>query len=77
MKELLSFDTMYTPKIIAILFILGLVGMLVAGITMIVSGGVLQGLGIIVFGAIGVRVYCELMAVAFKINEALQELRKK
>lgn len=77
MKELLSFDTMYTPKIIMALFIIGLIGVLVMGVFSIVNGDFLPGLGIIVFGAIGVRVYCELMVLAFKINEALQEIRKK
>ncbi len=28
-------------------------------------------------GAIGARIWCELLIVLFKMNEALQEMRKK
>jgi hypothetical protein len=77
MKELLSFDTLVTPKIIVVLYFLGLLGVLVVGVGSIFSGHFLNGVLIIVFGALGVRVYFELLILFFKINEALQDIRKK
>ena len=77
MKELLTFDTMITPKIIVVIYVLSLIGVLVFGIGAIINGNILSGLITIPLGALGVRVYCELFVVLFKINEALQEIRKK
>ncbi|MDR3298978.1 MAG: DUF4282 domain-containing protein [Candidatus Accumulibacter sp.] len=71
---LLSFDTMITPKIITFIYYLALLGVVLAGIF---SGSILWGVIIIVCGALSVRVYCELMIILFKMNEALQEIRKK
>jgi hypothetical protein len=82
MKEFLSFDTMLTPKIITIIYYLGLLGVVLAGLGAIFGGAfsfpsLLTGVLIILFGGLLVRVYCELMIVFFKMNEALQEIRKK
>ena len=77
MKELLTFDTMITPKIIIVIYVLSLIGVLVSGIGLIIGGSILAGLITIPVGALFVRVYCELFVVLFKINEALQEIRKK
>jgi hypothetical protein len=35
--------------------------------------GIVNAVGV----AVGARIWCELMIVAFKMNEALQELRQK
>jgi hypothetical protein len=40
-------------------------------------GGFIGGLAALVGGAIGARIFCELMIVLFKMNEALQEIRSK
>lgn len=77
MNELLKFDTMITPKIIGFIYYLLLIAVVVSGIAAIVGGNFLPGIGILVFGGVLVRVYCELFVVFFKMNEALQELRKK
>jgi TM2 domain-containing membrane protein YozV len=77
MKDLLTFDTMLTPKIITIIYFLTLAGVLIAGVAALVGGQILAGILTIVFGAIVARVYCEILIVVFKMNEALQELRKK
>jgi hypothetical protein len=82
MKELLSFDTLITPKIITVLYYLGLLVVLISGIVTLVGSlfvgefrGFLGGIAIIVFGTLGVRVYCELLILFFKINEAVQDIR--
>jgi hypothetical protein len=77
MKALLSFDTMLTPKIIVIIYFLGLLGVLVTGVLAILSGELLKGVIVIAGGALIVRIYCEIFIIFFKMNEALQELRKK
>jgi len=90
MKDLLYFESMITPKIITFLYWLMLVGALLFGLFTIFSGfsmmrfsffgglgTVFGGLLSIALGALLARVYCELMIVLFKMNEALQELRRK
>jgi len=38
---------------------------------------ILGGLGVMIGGAIGARIWCELMIVLFKINENLQKIINK
>jgi hypothetical protein len=84
MKALLSFDNMLTPKIITIVYWLLLLLAVVGGIGSMFSGyggfsfgGFLMGLLYMVAGAVGARIWCELLIVLFKMNEALQEIRRK
>jgi len=92
MKDFLNFDNMLTPKLIVILYYLGLIGLAIAAVFYVLGGGVLavytgnflHGVGVILAGAVAIvvgalwlRVVCELMIVLFKMNEALQEMRKK
>jgi hypothetical protein len=77
MKDLLKFDTMLTPKIITVIYFLTLAGVLIAGVVALIGGEILAGILTIIFGAVATRVYCEILIVVFKMNEALQELRKK
>ena len=84
MKSVLFFDKMLTPKIITIVYWLLLLAAIVGGIGSMFSG--FQGFGIKSFimgivyavgGMIGARIWCELLIVLFKMNEALQDLRSK
>uniref|UniRef100_A0A7V4G906 DUF4282 domain-containing protein n=1 Tax=Desulfobacca acetoxidans TaxID=60893 RepID=A0A7V4G906_9BACT len=82
MSDFLSFRTMITPVIIQIVFWIGVVGCVLAGLgTMIVgsryggSGSVLYGLFILVLGPLLVRIYCELLIVFFRMNETLTEIK--
>ncbi|MDR1276954.1 MAG: DUF4282 domain-containing protein [Candidatus Accumulibacter sp.] len=77
MKKLLNFDTMLTPKIITFLYYLALICVLIGGVYTIFSDSIWKGLLVIVFGVAITRVYSEFMIVIFKMNEALQEIRKK
>ncbi len=84
MKDLLFFEKLITPKFITIIYWLMLAGIVVAGLYQIFGGyggfsmsKFFMGLVFIVLGSIGVRVWCELLIVLFKMNEALQEIRKK
>ncbi len=84
MKDVLFFDNMLTPKIITFVYWILLLAAVVGGLSSMFAGyggftlgkfflGLLYGVG----GAIGARIWCELMIVLFKMNEALQELRSK
>ncbi|XOC02046.1 DUF4282 domain-containing protein [Pseudomonadota bacterium DY0742] len=80
MKQTLFFDAMVTPKIITLLYWLGLVGVVVGSIALMAGmfgGGLWSGLAVLVFGVIGTRVWCELLIVLFKIHENLQKVASK
>ena len=77
MKDVLYFDKMITPKIITFVYWLMLLVVIVGGLVKMVGGYFLVGLFSAVGGAIGARIWCELLIVLFKMNDALQELRQK
>ena len=85
MSEFLSFDTFIAPRIIRIVFVLGL--LLIALGTLIrvvygiwqlsIFGGIilpLIGAGI---GALLLRIYCELILVFFDMRDKLQTLANR
>ncbi len=83
MEEFFSFRKFITPKIITIIFWLGVIGSVLAGLGVIIAGiqgqgiMVLVGLLYIILGPIVVKVYCELVIIAFRIYETLVEIRDK
>ncbi|PKG80914.1 hypothetical protein CXF85_21065 [Colwellia sp. 75C3] len=80
MKEVFFFDSMLTPKIITFVYWLMLLGALFSALAVRYTQGEdgnLTGCAIIVFGAIGSRIWCELLIVLFKINENLQKIANK
>ena len=83
MKSVLSFDAMLTPKLVTGLYYLLLLIALVSGVgvmfnayTGVTATSAFTGVLTIFFGAIGARIWCELMIVIFKINENLQFIRE-
>lgn len=83
MRDVLFFDNMVTPKIITLIYWVMLVVIAISGLVWLFAG---QGgffvrfIGAVVgvaFGVIGVRIWCELLIVLFKMNEALQHIRQK
>lgn len=77
MNELLNFDSMVTPKFISVFYWLLLVFVLLSGLGVMFTGSVLAGLLAIVLGAIGVRVWCELLIVMFKIHENIKKIAER
>lgn len=90
LRSLLNFDKMITPTIIKILFYIGLVLSVIAGLVVFFSGiatainqenflpalgGLLGGPLAIIVGVLIARVYAELMILAFKIHEHLVAIR--
>jgi hypothetical protein len=84
MKELFFFNTMLTPKIITFVYWLFLFFAVVSGVTMMFGGyggltfgKFLAGIGIIIGGGVGARIWCELMIVLFKIHENIKKIAEK
>lgn len=78
MRDLFFFDNMVTPKIINVVYWLMLAGVVFSGLGLMFGAKqFIAGLGAILFGALSARIFCELLIVLFKMNEALQDLRNK
>lgn len=84
MKDALFFDSMLTPKIITIVYWLMLVFAVISGIGLMFAGyggftfgKFLLGLVTIIGGAVGARIWCELLIVLFKIHENMKKLADK
>lgn len=84
MNDFLTFRKMITPMIIQVLFWIGAVVSVIAGIIMIIGGAsspygggaaVLTGLLLLVLGPLAVRIYCELLIILFRMNETLTEIK--
>lgn len=84
MDDFLKFRKMITPAIIQVLFWVGVVGCVIAGLVTIgysfdsYSGGVgvfLSGLMILILGPVGVRISCELLILFFRMNDTLTEIK--
>lgn len=80
MRDILFFDSMLTPKIITLVYWLLLGAALVSGLGMMFAGGfgsLLMGIMTVLAGAVGARIWCELLIVLFKINENMKKLADK
>jgi len=84
MNDILNFDNMLTPKIITFVYwimllvvVFGGLGSMFGGPGGFTIGKFFMGFVYAAGGAVAVRIWCELMIVAFKMNEALQEIRQK
>lgn len=85
MRDFWAFRTMVTPVIIQIIFWVGVLVCLFVGAIMIFMGvsGHHPGMGhyiwkgvlLFILGPLGVRVYCEILIVFFRINETLTEIK--
>jgi len=78
MGEYLSFNRMIAPLIVQILFWVGVVVCVIAGLFMIFSfssvGTTIQGLLTVLLGPLVVRLYCELLMIWFRIYDRLSEI---
>ncbi len=77
MRDLLFFDSMLTPKIITFVYWLLLAGVILGALGAIFSGQILSGIGVLVGGLVGVRIWCELLIVLFKVNDNIKALADK
>lgn len=85
MGKFFRFERMITPLIIQVLFWVGFLGAILVGLFLMITsligdggfGGVLTGLIILLLGPIGVRIYCEILIVAFKLLGLLVDVRDR
>ena len=84
MRDILFFDNMLTPKIITFVYWILLaaavvtgVGSMFGGYSGFTFGSFFMGIVYTAAGAVGARIWCELLIVLFKMNEALQVLRNR
>jgi len=70
-KNLLGFEKMITPTIIKVLYFLLLLGVLGSFVVTLFSGEILMSFGILIFGTLGVRLWCELLILMFRIYDQL------
>ncbi len=84
MEDFLKFRKMITPVIIQVLFWVGVAGTVIAALVVMAmsfgssGGGAAQFLGgliLLVLGPVGVRIYCELLILFFRMNETLTEIK--
>lgn len=84
MQDYLLFRKMITPVIIQVIFWIGIVLVVLAGLGSIGAGifakyggsqMIFSGMLLLLLGPIAVRVYCEVVAVVFSINETLVDIR--
>jgi len=91
-SKYINFDEMITPVIIKIIFWIGVIACVIFGLITTFSGIAVMfspfggfegfmmfigGLLTIVLGVLGVRVYCELLIIFFKMPENLASLNRK
>lgn len=85
MNEFLSFHKMITPVFIQIIFWIGAGLCVIGGLIGIISGAgaqyggggqVLGSLIMIFLGPLGVRIWCELVIIMFRMNESLEAIKK-
>ena len=85
-SDYLSFRKMITPIIIQAIFWIGVALCVIIGIVRIAQGAgaeyggggmVVSGLLMLILGPRGVRVYCELIIVLFRINETVTDILNK
>lgn len=77
MEDLLFLNKMITPKVMTFIYWILLVACVIGGLVSMFTVNFFGGLFAILFGAVMIRVWCELVIVFFRINEALQDIRAK
>lgn len=85
-KDFSNFKFFITPTFIKIIFWIGVVLCVLGGLAMMIGGAgsrygggtaVFMGLLYIIIGPIFCRIYCEILIIIFKINESLEDIKKK
>jgi Domain of unknown function (DUF4282) len=76
-RDVFFFDKMLTPQLITLIYWILLVGSLLGGIVAMFTQSFIGGVLTIVFGALFSRIWCELLIVLFKMNDALQAIKDR
>ncbi|MDE2822666.1 MAG: DUF4282 domain-containing protein, partial [Chloroflexota bacterium] len=80
MNDFLTFRRWITPFIVQVLFWLGTLAAIAMGLTMLIRGdeGLVRGMGfaILVLGPLVLRIYSEMVLVAFRVNDRLIDVNR-
>jgi Domain of unknown function (DUF4282) len=76
-RDVFFFDKMLTPQLITLIYWILLAGSVLGGIVAMFTQSFFGGLVTIVFGLLFSRIWCELLIVLFKMNDALQVIKDK
>jgi hypothetical protein len=75
MRDFFAFRTMISGFVIQIVFVLGLIAIVIAGIGAIANDQALVGVLVLAFGALYWRILCEVFIVLFRMNKSLDGIR--
>lgn len=75
-RDVLVFDKMLTPQVITIVYWILLVVVVFGGIGAMFTQSFIAGLVYLVIGLVFARIWCELLIVLFKMNDALQAIKR-
>jgi len=77
MKAFLNYEYMITPGVLKIISYIGIVLAIIAGLFTAFTADFITGIGTAVLGPIIVRIYAELMLLAFEIHKELKNIASK
>ena len=75
-KKLLNFDELIMPTVIKFIYVLGSIGVIFAAVAMAFSEGAVSIL-VLLGGLLGIRLYCELIIVLFKISANVSKIASR
>lgn len=76
MGDFLTFRRMITPMLIQIVFWVGFLATVIAGLVAIGNDEPGMGILLIVVGPLAIRIYCELLILFFRMNETLTDIKR-
>lgn len=76
-EDLISFDTLITPRNVYVLFWIGVAASVLTGLSLILIGsvGVPLGLAVLIVGPVVTRVSCELLTLVFRVVDWVGEIK--
>jgi hypothetical protein len=76
MKDFLFFRRMVMPWIITLTFWLGFILCIASGIYCLYQSQWIMAIQVLIFGPLGLRLICETLVLAFRVNETLTDIKK-
>lgn len=76
-RDVFFFDKMLTPQVITVIYWILAAVIVISGIGTMFVQSFIAGLAAIALGLVFARIWCELVIVVFKMNDALQTIRNQ
>lgn len=74
-RDFFFFDRMLTPKVITVIYWIFVAAIVIGGIGTMFAQSFIAGLLGMLVALVFARIWCELLIVVFKMNDALQAIR--